>query len=201
MVLLLDKRDKLDKPIPLDLPTTAQPSSTDADRPENFDWLEALYTAHHRQAIGLAAGIVQDRAEAEDVVHEAFLVAWRARAQFDPARGSLRAWFLTLVRNRAIDVLRARRARASEPLDLAMAPAADDDPVATVLAHLDQGWVGAALLQLPGEQRKVVELAYFHGLTHTEIATHLDLPLGTVKSRTRLALDRLRLLLKPRDDS
>ncbi|HEY3063123.1 MAG TPA: sigma-70 family RNA polymerase sigma factor [Chloroflexota bacterium] len=191
MVLLLDK------PIPLDLPTTAEPSSTDTDA--SFDWLDALYTAHHRQAMGLAAGIVQDHAEAEDVVHEAFLSAWRARAQFDPNRGSLRAWFLTLVRNRAIDVLRARRLRSTEPLDILNAPAADDDPVATVLAHLDQGWVGAALLQLPGEQRMVVELAYFHGLTHTEIATRLDLPLGTVKSRTRLALDRLRLLLKTRD--
>ena len=188
MVLLLDK------PFADELPQLTAQHVAPPD-PSGLDWLEALYESHHKQAIGLATGIVGDRAEAEDVVHEACLVAWRARHLFDPARGSLKSWFLTLVRNKAIDVLRARRVRSTEPLDILASPPADDDPVATVLQRLDQGWIGAALLQLPGEQRKVIELAYFNGLTQTEIAALLQLPLGTVKSRVRLALDRLRVLL------
>src|SRR4029079_11661941 len=103
---------------------------------------------YHRQAIGLAIGVLGERAEAEDVVQEAFLVAWRARGLYDANRGSMKSWFLTLVRNRAIDVLRARRIRPTEPLDPDGSYAADDDPARTVLARLDQAWVGAALAQL-----------------------------------------------------
>jgi RNA polymerase sigma-70 factor (ECF subfamily) len=188
MVLLLDK------PLTTELPAPTLVLTPPRDE-DGLGWLEALYDAHHRQAIGLAAGILGDRAEAEDVVHEACLTAWRARHLFNPERGSLKSWFLTMVRNKAIDVLRARRLRSTEPLDVLVDPPANDDPVATVLQRLDQGWIGAALLQLPGEQRQVIELAYFNGLSHGEISTLLGLPLGTVKSRTRLALDRLRTLL------
>jgi RNA polymerase sigma-70 factor (ECF subfamily) len=108
----------------------------------------------------------------------------------------MKSWFLTLVRNRAIDVLRARRIRPTEPLDPDGPHAADDDPLRTVLARLDQAWVGTALAQLPVEQRRVLELAYFGGLTHQEIAAQLEIPLGTVKGRIRLGLDRLRPLAK-----
>jgi RNA polymerase sigma-70 factor (ECF subfamily) len=162
----------------------------------SLDWLAALYDTYHRQALGLAFGVLGDRAEAEDVVQEAFLVAWRARGLYDANRGSMKSWFLTLVRNRAIDALRARRVRSTEPLDPEGPHAADDDPARTALANLDQAWLGAAMAQLPIDQRRVVALAYFGGLTHLEIAAQLEIPLGTVKSRIRLGLDRLRLLTK-----
>jgi RNA polymerase sigma factor (sigma-70 family) len=142
MVLLLDK--------PLTTEFSAPPVISAPPRDEyGLAWLEALYGVHSRQAIGLAAGIVGDRSEAEDVVHEACLNAWRHRHLFNPERGSLKSWFLTMVRNKAIDVLRARRPRPTEPLDVLVDPPANDDPLATVLQRLDQGWVGAALLQLP----------------------------------------------------
>jgi RNA polymerase sigma-70 factor (ECF subfamily) len=180
----------LDRPL-------ASPVLRPVDSPvDNLDWLAALYDTYHRQALGLAIGVLGERAEAEDVVQEAFLVAWRARGLYDANRGSMKSWFLTLVRNRAIDALRARRVRSTEPLDPDGPHAAADDPARDVLAHLDQAWLVAALAQLPLEQRRVVELAYFGGLTHQEIAAQLAIPLGTVKSRIRLGLDRLRLVTK-----
>jgi RNA polymerase sigma-70 factor (ECF subfamily) len=104
---------------------------------------------------------------------------------------------LTLVRNRAIDALRARHVRRTEALDEDRPWPAECDVVGLVLADLDAAWVHNALAHLSPDQRRAIELAYFAGLTHVEIAERLSIPLGTVKGRLRLALDRLRTMLQP----
>jgi RNA polymerase sigma factor (sigma-70 family) len=108
----------------LERPTTAASPPAEG---QGLEWLDALYEAFHRQAIGLAFSVLHDRAEAEDVVQESFLAAWRARDRYDASRGSIRTWLLTMVRNRAIDALRARQVRRSEALDEERPWAADCD--------------------------------------------------------------------------
>jgi len=162
--------------------------------------LEALYDAHHRQAIGLAYRILGDMGDAEEAVQEVFLSAWRSGHTYDPARGSTHTWILSMVRNRSIDVLRARRRRPVQPLaegvDL---PDATDVP-AQAVSNVDAASARAALDSLPPEQKQVIELAYFGGLSHTEIAAQLAAPIGTVKGRIRLGLDHLRVAMGvPRD--
>jgi len=176
---------------------TVQQLEHPARTADSLDWLDTLYEAHHRQAIGLAFSVLHDRAEAEDVVQESFLAAWRARDRFDPTRGSTRTWLLTMVRNRAIDTLRARQVRRAEVLDEEHPVPADTDVSRTVMANLDADWIHTAMNSLPREQRRAVELAYFSGLTHVEISDRLQIPLGTVKGRIRLAMERLRTLLQP----
>ena len=157
--------------------------------------LEALYEAYHRQALGLALRVLGNMGEAEEVVQDAFLAAWRAGHTYDPARGSARTWILTLVRNRAIDVVRARQRRPVQPLDERLdRPDSSDVPLQAML-NVDAARVAEALHRLPPEQRTVIELAYSSGLSHTEIAARLKLPVGTVKGRIRLGLDRLRQAL------
>jgi RNA polymerase sigma-70 factor (ECF subfamily) len=157
--------------------------------------LEALYDAHHRQAIGLAYRILGDLGEAEEVVQEVFLSAWRTTHQFDPARGSQRAWLLSMVRNRSIDVLRARKRRPVQPLAEGVDPPDTQDVPAQAASNVDAAAARDALNALPPEQKQVIELAYFGGLSHTEIAAQLAAPVGTVKGRIRLGLDRLRVAM------
>lgn len=154
--------------------------------------LEALYDAHHRQAIGLAYRILGDLGDAEEVVQEVFLSAWRTQHQYDAARGSTHAWILAMVRNRSIDVLRSRRRRPVQPLPEGVDPADTLDVPAEAASNVDAAAARVALNALPPEQKQVIELAYFGGLSHTEIATQLAAPIGTVKGRIRLGLDRLR---------
>jgi RNA polymerase sigma-70 factor (ECF subfamily) len=157
--------------------------------------LEALYEEYHRQALGLALRVLGNMGEAEEVVQEAFLAAWRAGNTYDPTRGSTRTWILTLVRNRAIDVVRARQRRPVQPLDETFDPPdAADVPLQAAL-NVDAARVAEALYLLPSEQRAAIELAYSSGLSHTEIAARLSVPVGTVKGRIRLGLDRLRQAL------
>lgn len=163
--------------------------------------LEALYDAYHRQALGLAYRILQDRGDAEDIVQEVFLAAWRASDRYDPGRGSLRTWILAMVRNRAIDLLRARRRAPVSPLDERFDRPDETDVPDLVVTQLDGQRAWAALASLPPEQRQVIELAYFSGLSHSEIADRLATPVGTVKGRIRLALDRLRTMLRPAGDA
>jgi RNA polymerase sigma-70 factor (ECF subfamily) len=157
--------------------------------------LEALYDEYHRQALGLALRVLGNMGEAEEVVQEAFLAAWRAGHTYDPTRGSTRTWILTLVRNRAIDVVRARQRRPVQPLDDTVDPPDSADVPLQAELNVDAARAAEALDKLPPEQRTVIELAYSSGLSHTEIAARLRVPVGTVKRRIRLGLDRLRQAL------
>jgi RNA polymerase sigma-70 factor, ECF subfamily len=157
--------------------------------------LEALYDAHHRQAIGLAFRILGDMGDAEEAVQEVFLSAWRSGHTYDPSRGSTHTWILSMVRNRSIDVLRARRRRPVQPLAEGVEPPDTTDVPAQAASNVDAASARAALDTLPPEQKQVIELAYFGGLSHTEIAAQLAAPIGTVKSRIRLGLDHLRVAM------
>jgi RNA polymerase sigma-70 factor, ECF subfamily len=157
--------------------------------------LDLLYRRYRPLAFAAAYALLQDPHAAEDAVHDAFLKVWRAASSFQPARGSLRAWLLTIVRNAAIDQLRTRRvvARPDPTFEHEDAHAGSDPDVAsTVEAATDARRLHAALSTLPPAQRHAVELAFFAGLTHGEIAVQTGLPLGTVKGRVRLGLRHLR---------
>lgn len=155
--------------------------------------LAALYDRYHRLAFSLALRVVHDRGCAEDVVQDAFLSVWRRAGSFVEGRGSARTWLTSIVRNRAIDVVRARR--ESDADDEAVLLALRDGApsvIEQVTATLDRDIVRAAIAELPIEQQRAIAMAYFEGLTHSEIAGATGLPLGTVKSRIRLGLARLR---------
>jgi RNA polymerase sigma-70 factor (ECF subfamily) len=161
--------------------------------PEAF---EVLYDRHGGAAFSLAYRMVGNRAVAEEVTQEAFISVWRSGARFDPTRGSVRSWLLSIVRNRGIDFLRSRAGRAPK-LDLDDASVLDQRPAAErteeeALRRETAGEIRGALGKLPGEQSKVIELAYFGGFSHSEIAEMLGLPMGTVKGRMRLGLEKIR---------
>lgn len=161
-----------------------------------LDELEALCEAYHRQALWLAYRLLGDRAAAEDVVQEALLHAWRGGDGYEPARGSRRTWFLSLVRHGAIDALRSRSRRPTLPMEERADWADTCDTADQASTHVDGEAARLAFARLPPAQRQVLELAYFDGLTHTEIARQLAIPTGTVKGRIRLGLDRLRSELR-----
>ena len=156
---------------------------------------ETIYERHSTAVFSLAYRICGARALAEEIAQEAFLAIWRTGASYDRTRGSVRTWLLGIVHNRAIDAL--RRAAVQERRRVA------DERVAENLEASERTEVEAArretarsvrtlLGELPADQRRVVELAYFGGFTHEEIARMLDEPLGTVKGRMRLALEKMR---------
>ena len=162
--------------------------------------LAALYNATSTPVYSLALRIVQDQSVAEEVVIEVYMQVQRLAATYASSRGTPSAWLLTLTRSRAIDRWRVEspRQQREAPLEMALhlpAPAADPE-VSSIAAELRQA-VQAALLALRPEQRQVIEIAYYAGLSHSEIAARLHLPLGTVKSRLRTAMLLLRDLLQP----
>ena len=155
--------------------------------------MEVLYDSLSRRAFGLAYRIVGDGPAAEDVVQEAFLAVWRAAERIDAARGNLQSYVLTIVHRRAIDVVRARNGLPERQLlDDAERISGAEDFTERVAASVDGEVVRGALNDLPEDQRQVVDMAYYEGLTHVEISERLGLPLGTVKSRMRLALEKMR---------
>jgi RNA polymerase sigma-70 factor (ECF subfamily) len=159
---------------------------------------ELLFDRHAGAAFSLAYRMCGRRATAEDIVQEAFLSLWRSSARYQPARGSVRSWVLSVVRNRAIDAFRRERLRQSRLAadeHLAERVEALERTEAEVERRDDASRVRSALEGLPAEQRQVIELAYFSGFTHTQIAELLKLPAGTVKGRMRLGLQKLRALL------
>ncbi len=163
------------------------------------DAFEVFYDRHGGAAYSLAHRIVGDPGLAEDVTQEAFLSIWRSSARFDPARGSVRAWALGIVRNRAIDALR-RSSRPVPKLDLDDDSAIDAKPAperteAEAIRRETAGRLRQALGLLPREQSQVIELAYFGGFSHSEIAQMLGAPLGTIKGRMRLGLEKIRATL------
>jgi len=159
--------------------------------------MELLFDRLGGQAFGLAYRILGDGPSAEDAVQEAFLTLWRQADRLNPARGRLSSYLMTLVHHRAVDLLRARKGLAARnlPLDPAVVPA-EADVLESVAQSLGRDAVRRALAELSPEQREAIELAYFEGLTHVEIAEALGLPLGTVKSRLRLGLEKMRSTLR-----
>jgi RNA polymerase sigma-70 factor, ECF subfamily len=159
------------------------------------DAVAELYDRHARRVYSLALRILGDARDAEDVVQDVFVQAWRQASQYTTTRGVVAAWLLTLARSRAIDRLRARRARADQGAgDLAEREVADPEPPIDwqFLSAEQARLLRAALDRLPLLQRVAIELAYFEGLTHVEVAARLEEPLGTVKTRIRSGLTKLR---------
>jgi RNA polymerase sigma-70 factor (ECF subfamily) len=163
--------------------------------------LRTLYQRYGTLAYTLALRILGDSGRAEDVVQDCFMRVWTHAASFDPDRGSLRTWLLTTVRHRAIDYLRGRPGKARRELELTPevpAHGAGSDPWRDVSESLERQAVRQAMASLPPDQRQVVELAYFGGYTQREIAEIVSVPLGTIKGRTRLALEKLASYLQGR---
>lgn len=158
-----------------------------------------LYDRHARALYSLILRIVGDEGEAEDVLQEVFVQAFRQAGRYDSSRGAVAAWLLMMARSRAIDRVRARRARVEgrtgEVTVLNDLPDSQPDASSAMLDEEQTRLVREALAGLPLLQRMAIELAYYEGLSHTEIAERLEQPLGTVKTRIRLGLLKLRDLL------
>lgn len=156
--------------------------------------LAGLYDRHASTLLALALRILRNRGEAEDLLHDVFLEVWRAAKDYDTSRGRVRTWLVIRMRSRALDVVKsARMARRTDDDTVVAQVVATDDPSAST----DQTRVRAALGEVPGDQRAVLELAYFEGLSCSEIADKLAVPIGTVKSRLAAGLSKLRLTLAP----
>jgi len=156
---------------------------------------EVIYERHSSAAFSLAYRMMGSRGGAEDVTQDAFLSIWRSGARYDHTRGSVRTWLLGIVHHRGIDALRratvhARRRAGDEGIEERFEAGERTD--AEVARREEAGAVRGAMESLPAEQSQVIELAYFGGFTHTEIADMLDAPVGTVKGRMRLGLQKLR---------
>ena len=159
---------------------------------------EVIFDRHSGAAFSLAYRMCGRRSLAEEIVQEAFMSLWRSTARYDPSRGSVRSWVLRVVHNRTIDAFRRELSSSSHDVSdewiSEILPARDciEDEVER---RSDARLVRSALDGLPSDQRQVIELAYFGGFSHTQIAAALGLPAGTVKGRMRLGLSKLRLAL------
>ncbi len=154
---------------------------------------EALYDLYSRSVYSLAVGITGDREAAEEVTQEVFLGIWRGARDFDPRRGNARSWILSLAHHKSVDAIRRQRVRSAEPLHEAMADPAD--VAGEAMRTVESARVREALTALPGGQREAIALAYYSGYTQQEIAQRLGVPLGTVKTRIRDGMLRLRSAL------
>jgi len=163
------------------------------------DALAELYRRHAAPCLGLARRVLADRTLAEEVVQEVFVRTWRAPERFDPQRGSMRAFLLAQVHGRAVDLLRAETARrAREERQALQSPHVDLDLEREVMQLAEAEAVRRALATLSDGERQAIELAYFGGHTYREVAVMLEQPEGTVKSRIRAGLLRLRAeLIEP----
>ena len=153
-----------------------------------------FYGRHAKTALGLAFRILRDRNLAEDAVQEAFLAAWRQAGSYRAARAKPASWLLTFVHRRAVDHVRRQQRHSAEPFEpeMLVGSAGDDEAVTGMPTR---AWIRAGLDHLSAPDRELLELAYFAQLTQTEIAEHLQTPLGTIKSRTSTALQRLNAAL------
>ena len=168
---------------------------------EGAEWaMEPLYERYNRVLYSLAYRMVADHQVAEDLLQDAFLSVWRRASSYAPQSGTVRSWLISIVHHRTIDYLRAVRRRAGlkevtwEEVELDERTAFPD-VWEEALRSVQSAQLRAALLNIPSEQRMVIELAYFQGWTHSEIAAGCEIPLGTVKARMRLGLSHLRVLL------
>lgn len=162
------------------------------------DALGELYDQYAGLAMGVAMRITRDRDGAEDVVHDAFVAAWRRIETFDARRGSVRSWLLTIVRNRGIDRVRGRRPtmEIGEADEQALLRSEADPTLVAAIDRMGNHELRGAVEQLPAEQREAIELAYFGGHTYREIAALTGVPVGTANGRLRLALRKLRASLR-----
>jgi RNA polymerase sigma-70 factor (ECF subfamily) len=165
--------------------------------------LSALYDRYAATVFGLARRVTGRQEDAEEVVQDVFAQVWRQASRYQDGRASVAGWLVMLTRTRAIDRVRARTARPDQAAPVspdAIAPLATDDadPEAVTISMADARLVRGVLADLPAAQRTLIELAYYEGLTHTEIASRTATPLGTVKTRLRTALSALRAVLGPK---
>jgi RNA polymerase sigma-70 factor, ECF subfamily len=187
----------------------AQPPVTSPDRARDRELLgrvargdvralRTVYEEHASRAMAIAMRVLRDTHEAEDIVQETFLELWRRAPQYDCARGGAVAWVVTIARSRAIDRLRAAgtAARTLEGAGDVVAPASVPSPTDHAERRSDQARIADALAALPTEQRQTIELAYFAGLSQSEIAARTGSPLGTVKMRVKLAMGKLATMLR-----
>lgn len=188
--------------LPLKTLTPEQAQTSDAQLLEAItkgdeQALAALYDRYASILFGLLLRILHDRAEAEDVLQEVFLRVWQRAADFDETRGRVFTWLVTIARSRAIDRLRAVQSRVRVAEEAARESVFSDAPNAMTdaIASEQREVVEQALAEIPEEQRRTLVLAYFEGLTQSEIAARTGEPLGTVKTRTRAGLARLRAIL------
>jgi RNA polymerase sigma-70 factor (ECF subfamily) len=156
--------------------------------------LATLYDRWSDRVHSLAVHLLRDARDAEDIVEETFWQAWRGASRYDVTRGNVGTWLLTICRSRALDRLRSRRRRPEDTtLDDAPAAASPEPDAMDAMVTMETGRiVRAALAELPIEQRQALELAYFRGLSQSEIAERTGQPLGTIKTRVRLAMVKLR---------
>jgi len=164
--------------------------------------LARLYDNYAAIVYSFAVRILGDRSSAESVVQDVFLTVWRKAEQFSPDRGTLCTWLLTLTRNKAIDALRSSAGTRARQVPISSDPAAFevragvDDPLSSAILREKRELVRRALASIPDDQRTPIYLNFYGGLSHQEISDKLGVPLGTVKTRIRLGLDRLRLELR-----
>ena len=159
---------------------------------------EVIFDRHADACFSLAYRMCGRRSMAEDVVQDTFISVWRSGARYDRSRGSVRSWLLGVVHNRAIDLFRSETVRAGRDVGddgIAERMVALDRTEGEVLQRDEAQHVRDAVNELPADQRQVIELAYFAGFTHSQIADMLELPAGTVKGRMRLGLTKLRVAL------
>jgi RNA polymerase sigma-70 factor (ECF subfamily) len=157
--------------------------------------LAVLYDRYGRVAYALAYRILGEAEAAEDVVHDGFLSAWRGAASYRAERGNVRGWLLSIVHHRAVDVLRRKTTFRPAPLEVAEQRPSEEDTAEEATRNVEHATVRAALEALPQAQRRTIELAYFGGYTHVELAEIMGVPLGTVKGRMRIGLQKLRRAL------
>jgi RNA polymerase sigma-70 factor, ECF subfamily len=171
-------------------------SLAENDDPEAF---ATLYDRHSSAAYAVAYRMMGERQAAEDLVQEVFLKVWRAARSYRSGRGSVRTWILSIVRNRSIDQLRASatRRRMQEKIEASAPRSQPSEAFTETWRNSRRDQVLEALKALPPEQSKILDLAYFSGCTHAEIAGLLNIPLGTVKGRMRLGIEKMRGLLLP----
>jgi RNA polymerase sigma-70 factor (ECF subfamily) len=163
-------------------------------RAGDSDALRTLYERYGAIVFGMTFRLLGDRQAAEECTQDVFVSAWRSAHGYRPERAQVSTWLLAIARNRAIDAARRRAARPVAPHEDVWSTDEAPDVSEQITAADEAERVAAAMAELPDAQREVLSLAYFDGLSHSEVAERLGLPVGTVKGRIRLALDRLRAL-------